>query len=294
MFKKSAFFASFFLLLLYYNIAHANCTLATLGACTTAGRWDYDTSNNTYRFCNGTSWVSMAGAGTSGTCSIAGSMDYDNALSNYKFCNGANWIPVAGTTTSDSCASARAIDYDAASNRLRWCNGANWVDMARLQAGAVGTVCSDGSVYAGLSPDGNVPMYTTPADSPSRPWNNGNSSGYVNLYTPTTQSTTGGEASTAAFIGVDSDSGAAGTQPFQAPAYCDGLSAHGKSDWYVPASDEFSVLRANRAAIGGFSSSYYWTATEVCCNAMWYGDIAAGTFGAGVKNFNNALRCVRK
>ncbi len=28
----------------------------------------------------------------------------------------------------------------------------------------VGDVCDDGSVYAGLSPDGYVPMYTTPAD----------------------------------------------------------------------------------------------------------------------------------
>jgi hypothetical protein len=28
----------------------------------------------------------------------------------------------------------------------------------------VGQACTDGSVYAGLTPDGNVPMYVTPCD----------------------------------------------------------------------------------------------------------------------------------
>lgn len=41
--------------------------------------------------------------------------------------------------------------------------------------GNIGDVCSDGSVYAGLSPDGGGQMYTTPADAGLFTWNNGTS-----------------------------------------------------------------------------------------------------------------------
>jgi len=157
----------------------------------------------------------------------------------------------------------------------------------------IGDVCVDGSVYAGISPDGGIPMYTTATDSGGMPWNNGNTTGIVNLYTPITESYIGGAASTAAFIGVDSDSITAGVQPFQAPEHCHNSQAHGQSDWYVPARDEFFVLRNNRVAIGGWTGTNYWSASEVCCDAMFYYDLTGGG-GSGVKRFGNSVRCVRK
>ena len=188
-----------------------------------------------------------------------------------------------------SCTSSieGAVRYNSSNKQMEVCQ--------QTESGCsdIGDTCSDGTVYAGLSPDGNIAMYTTPANAGAMPWNNGNSSNIVNLYTSTTESMTGGEASTAAFIGVDSDSGTAGVQPFQAPEYCYNLDSHGHSDWYVPANDEFLVLRDNHSTIGGFSDTAYWTASEVCCDAMWYRNIPSGG-GAGVKHFNNMVRCVRK
>ena len=180
-----------------------------------------------------------------------------------------------------------ALRYDSAAKRVQIC---------KTSGGGcpnIGDTCPDGSIYAGLSPDGNIPMYTTPANAGGIPWNNGNTTGIVNLYTPTTESTTGGAASTAAFIGVDSDSDTGGVQHFQAPEYCYNLDAHGHTDWYVPAYDEFEVLRDNYTTIGGFTATAYWTSTEVCCDAMFYLNIPSGD-GAGIKRFNNQVRCVRK
>lgn len=115
----------------------------------------------------------------------------------------------------------------------------------------------------------------------------------MNLYTPVTESYTGGAASTAAFIGVDSDSDTGGVQPFQAPEHCNSMDDHGHEDWYVPARDEFFVLRDNQVAIGGWTGTNYWSSSEVCCDAMWYYDLTGGG-GAGIKRFSNTVRCVRK
>lgn len=195
------------------------------------------------------------------------------------------------------------VMFNETSGVPQYCDGANWIAMTggELNLNApqgcpnIGDVCDDGSVFAGLSPDGNIPMYTTPVDAPSGlPWNNGNSSNVVNLYTPITESDTGGANSSAAFIGIDSDSGTSGVQPFQAPEYCHALNSHGRNDWYVPATDEWTVLYTNRNDIGGFLGTNYWTSTEVCCDAMVYRSLTDGSTGSGIKRFGNRVRCVRK
>lgn len=170
-----------------------------------------------------------------------------------------------------------------------------------------GAVCLDGSVYAGLSPDGNVPMYTTPANAGARmPWNNGNSSGYVNTpvtdcidYLPSTASSCWtGEANTATLIATDSDSGVGGVQPHQAAQYCADLVAHGFDDWYLPAQDEMYVLYNNRTSIGGFPTEYYWVSSEVNNSVGRAFDFINGNPTSTTKNTsgspNGLVRCVRK
>jgi len=136
-----------------------------------------------------------------------------------------------------------------------------------------GTVCADGSVYAGLSPDGNVKMYVTRCDAGMTwsgsactgtqsilAWNNGT----TNWTTTGMTSVTTGEANTTA-LAVLLDAG----QPYQTARYCDNLELHGKTDWYLPATDELNVLYTNRATIGGFDlsgsapSGYYWSSSEI-------------------------------
>ena len=123
-------------------------------------------------------------------------------------------------------------------------------------AGDEGCVMPDGSVYAGLSLDGNVAMYTTPADAPSQIARNDGTGKYVDTaMVNCTDSTPGtasscqtGEANTALLIGL---SGSGSPAPYQAAEYYDGLTAHGHSDWYLPAQDELDVMYDNRTAIGG-------------------------------------------
>ncbi|MCB9996779.1 MAG: DUF1566 domain-containing protein [Rhodospirillales bacterium] len=170
----------------------------------------------------------------------------------------------------------------------------------------IGDVCSDGTVYAGLTPDGNVEMYAQRCDAGmswggssctgtrSTPdWNDGNVTGHVT--TGLTNLNTG-EANTAALDGLDSNSGLGGVQPHQAAQYCADSSLNDYSDWYLPARAEVSVLSTNYTSIGGFSTGRYWSSTET----SFPGDTAHIVFmGSGATNTNQKydnlpLRCVRK
>jgi hypothetical protein len=160
-----------------------------------------------------------------------------------------------------------------------------------------GDACADGSIYAGLSPDGNVKMYTTPADEGGIPWNNGNGSGFV---TTSQTSAVTGEANTGNLITIDSDSGAGGTQPHQAAQACADLSAHGQTDWYLPAKDELNVLYTNRAAIGGFNTSgsypagLYWSSSEDNSFRAWRQNFSNSVQSVNNKDGGVSVRCVRR
>ncbi|ROT93672.1 DUF1566 domain-containing protein [Histidinibacterium lentulum] len=134
-------------------------------------------------------------------------------------------------------------------------------------------------------------MYTTPADAPGAPWNNGNTPGRVSTGRT---STVTGASNTAALLGIDSDSSAAGFQPHLAARTCGQLFVHEKSDWYVPATSELSVLYANATAIGGFTSGRYWTSTEQGQNDSRIVIFSDGGVSGWSKNAANNVRCVRK
>lgn len=181
---------------------------------------------------------------------------------------------------------------------------------------APGTVCADGTVFAGFTPDGGgtIKMYTTRCDEmvdgldgwtgsacrTSRvalPWNNGNNGDWVD--TPTNNSVTG-QANTAALDGLDSDddaTGTAGFQPHQAAQRCADLDRNGHTDWYLPAEQELDVLYQHNGAIGNFNTggSYYWSSTEVSTSLA-----RRQRFSDGFQNFNASkittllVRCVRR
>lgn len=92
--------------------------------------------------------------------------------------------------------------------------------------------------------------------------------------------------------------------PFPAAAYCDGLSAHGHSDWYLPAQDELNVLYNARSTgdLNGtfdetntFPDSWYWTSSEVNlgdARGMNFGDGTQGDLVANIASVQ--VRCVRR
>jgi hypothetical protein len=124
----------------------------------------------------------------------------------------------------------------------------------------VGDKMPDGTIYAGISPDTNKPMYTTWADAPlARSFNSAKD------YARTLNR----------------------------------QYAHDHDDWRVPTKNELNVLFNNRAAIGGFNESgcdsdgRYWSSTQYCKSVAWGQCFSEGYQGAGSIYTDSAVRCVR-
>lgn len=160
----------------------------------------------------------------------------------------------------------------------------------------IGNVCSDGSVYAGLSPDGNVKMYTTATRSPTKYGWDAASSGATGMilcddYNEATCTT--GESNTNFLIGISATS-------YPAASYCSNLSAHGQTDWYLPSYDETSILFDNFSAIGGFPNSdfdsVYWSSSEFTSLQSLIRRINSNSSGSASmgKSSSRWVRCVRR
>lgn len=167
-----------------------------------------------------------------------------------------------------------------------------------------GTVCDDGSVYAGNSPDGNVPMFTTPADAGQFSWNDGTAN-YVATKMQNCRSASPGAQPTCRTGRANTDLlSALGKSPSPAPyvaaRYCDDLVAHGHSDWYLPAQDELNVLWSSRAAIGRFNLSgsnptgYYWSSSDFSHSGARGQSFRVGFQISSNKTNRLSVRCVRK
>jgi len=183
---------------------------------------------------------------------------------------------------------------------------------AYAECTVIGQQCDDGSVLAGVTPDGGSTMVTTHCDigmtwngatctgtRTTFAYNNGNASGDT---VGGTTSTTDGDGNTALLLITDADSATGGIQPHQAAQACGDLVAHGYSDWYLPAKDELAILQTNRVAIGGFelnagatgSQRRLWSSTEDSQFVAWRQNMPDGVQGNPVKDEINSARCVRK
>ena len=173
---------------------------------------------------------------------------------------------------------------------------------------AVGTTCDNGSIYAGLSPDGNVAMYTTPADAGGAyTWNEGSSNWVDTAMANCTDTSPGmaatcqtGEANTAFLVALN---GSGSPAPYYAAEYCDGLSAHGYNDWYLPAQDELNVLYINKNTgdlngtfneTGFFPAGYYWSSSERNSISGQSQRFSVGSQNGLGKDDTFTVRCVRK
>lgn len=182
--------------------------------------------------------------------------------------------------------------------------------------GDEGQICSDGSVYAGVSPDGNRNMYVARCDigmswdgsncTGTRsylPWNNGNtSSGFT--VTGITGTLTGAY-NTSELITLDSDSGVGGIQQHQTAQACADLNVHGQTDWYHPANDELVVIYENlydgtpndnlpNPVISGFSGGNYFASTEASTTNAYRRDFSSGSLNNINKGMTSPVRCARK
>ncbi|MBK7962675.1 MAG: DUF1566 domain-containing protein [Bdellovibrionales bacterium] len=164
-----------------------------------------------------------------------------------------------------------------------------------------GTVCADGTIYAGLSPDaGGVKMFTTRCDF-GQTWDGSNCTGvrsllswnngvYAAITTSFASSFTGkiNSAGLAALVG--------GPAPYIAALNCENLNVNGNTDWYLPASGELQVLSANRTVIRNFDVSgvRYWSSTESTSPTAAAVIISTGSTPIIVKETSVYVRCVRR
>ncbi len=297
-------------------------------------------TGTTFQGCNGTSWVSFGGASSVCNAPDAFSFTDQTGVagastitSNTVTLTGANFSCVVGS----SCAGCTDIVKNGVSGgttgvifapgdtialRLFSSANVNTAVTAGVTVGgttssawtvtttntdpcagspSAGTVCVDGTVYAGLSPDGNVKMYTTRCDA-GMIWSESACTGTRSTYKWGTYggatgytSTTTGESNTSNLVAnygsyTDSD-GTVGVPP---AAYCDSLNANGRTDWYLPAKDELNVMYTNKTAIANFSTSYGWSSTEYSAIKA-----SAQSFGTGSIVNNDKIgslyvRCVRR
>lgn len=231
--------------------------------------------------------------------------------------------PYIATPLQPDCGSPAgkpgAIVYNSSENFLQYCMGGGWVAFGGYGAGSnpgptdpcagspnPGDVCADGTLYVGLTPDGNVPMYATRCDA-GQTWDGSTCTGAKNTFswndgltnytTTSITSTTTGILNTTTLVATDSNNVSGGTQPHNAAQYCDSLSADGHSDWYLPARDELrDVLCTNIGANGTFdqSATGYWSSTEnLSSNARRIRFDICGNNNYN-KEANLYVRCVRK
>ncbi len=167
-----------------------------------------------------------------------------------------------------------------------------------------GTFCADGTIYVGLSPDGNTKMYTTPCAfgrvwDPQTftcqgvlqlvPWSNNNT-----IITGINNDTTG-EANTTALAAL-----ANADAPYYPAQICNNMTAHGYSDWYLPTTTEAIVIIATCSVHpeGGCSSgNYFWGSREhsslPATNARRFSFNGVNNNGTA-KTTTSPVLCVRK
>jgi hypothetical protein len=151
---------------------------------------------------------------------------------------------------------------DKAAALLERGNGAGSQDASGVthRAHTVGDKMPDGTVYAGVSPDTNKPIYAMPADA----------------------------SLTMTFNGAKEYALGLNTQK-----------ALGHDDWRLPTKNELNVLFNERAAIGGFNvtgsypAGWYWSAPLNNGRDAWCQRFSDGVQDYGHKVNQSSIRLVR-
>lgn len=222
----------------------------------------------------------------------------------FRYCEGSSWIAIPSYQALTSCANSARMKYHAATNLYRYCDGASWQQMGCVPDPGptgcpnIGDVCSDGTVYAGVSPNASLKMYARRCDH-ALSWSGSACTGtrtavrWGNAGTNTgATSTTNGLSNTNTLLGYS----AANTV---AAHVCGDLTADGYDDWHLPSKDELNVLRVNRTAIGNFSTSsayptgYYWSSTQATNDEAWHQLFTNGGQYQSWKEEAQHVRCVR-
>ena len=78
-----------------------------------------------------------------------------------------------------------------------------------------------------------------------------------------------------------------------AAAYASDYTYGGFSDWFLPSYGELAELFTNRASVGDFLSTDYWSSSEFSASNAWYQGFFFGYQGSYTKDYTNYVRPVR-
>ena len=203
--------------------------------------------------------------------------------------SGANGGSVIVGYDSRSCDGSieGAIRYQSSSNAMQVCKPAGAASPANCPT--IGDQCDDDSYYIGDIGAGDIYATDSTHQSSTENWNNGT----TNWTTTGVTSATDGQANTAALVAL-SDAGA----PYEAAEYCDGLSAHGHDDWYLPAPDELFLFWNGGSPLAGVSTGGegYWSSAESDSSSAEVRRFDDGLSDGYDKNFTafTRTRCIRQ
>ena len=74
---------------------------------------------------------------------------------------------------------------------------------------------------------------------------------------------------------------------------CAQYNGGGYGDWYLPSKYELNLLYLQKAVVGGFVNSDYWSSSEVDSDNAWFQFFDMGFQGIGAKNYTYHVRAVR-
>ncbi len=157
--------------------------------------------NNTFEYCNGTSWIALGGSTTPAAITFTNQTNVSTAqtaTSNAVALSGTGpWTATCGTGCTSiarngvwgGISMSGFVNGDTIAIRQLASAGLGAATTASVTVGSttsgtwtvtttngcqvgitVGQACPDGTIYAGFSPDGTVPMYTTQCDA-GQYWN---------------------------------------------------------------------------------------------------------------------------
>jgi hypothetical protein len=95
-----------------------------------------------------------------------------------------------------------------------------------------------------------------------------------------------GQANTNAIIAQTGHTGSAAKE-------CADYVSCGYSDWFLPSRDELEQMYINRVAIGGFSTTYYWSSTEDDSGNASSRSFSSGALGSSNKDAAWLVRAIR-
>jgi hypothetical protein len=231
----------------------------------------------------------------------AGVFVYNGTEHVLQFCDGTEWRALGpvpgpgGIGCNQPTRDEGTLIYSSARGLMQYCDGAAWRGIGYVpDCPFEGDVCRDGTIYAGLSPDGNVPIYVTLDDAPAVAWGPVSDDTVVEncTWSPGTEaSCRTGKANSSALAGLGAS--------YAAAAWCESLVANGHSDWYLPAHDELAVIydnlmEGNTLPANGFQpSTWYWSSSEIDDNSAFALLSDDGLYAAHGKANAYYFRCAR-